>query len=268
MILVVTGAFKVLLKVCVLAGSSKGNAIFIRIGNDRLLIDTGISLRKLKQRLEEINEPNISDIKGVLISHEHSDHIKGIKTLTKKYQLKYWLTYDTYQKIRLKTGPIDTEFIEVAESFSNGSIDVTPYEIPHDAADPIAFVLTKNDLRIGILLDCGKTNSYLIDGFRDLDILIIESNHSFDQILASDYPEYLKKRILSSNGHLSNYHAGEFLALTQPKLAIITHLSENNNTLEQAISEVEEVFISQQGLKKPFLVFTPSDGRSALIYSE
>jgi phosphoribosyl 1,2-cyclic phosphodiesterase len=238
------------------------------MGDERLLIDAGISLKKLKKRLKEINEPSIFDINGVLISHEHFDHTRGIKALTKKYQLKYWLTYDTYQSIRSKTGPIDTEFIEVAESFSIGSIEIIPYEVPHDAADPIAFVLTKDDKRIGILLDCGKTSPYLIDGFRGLDILIIESNHSFDRILASNYPEYLKKRILSSNGHLSNYHAGEFLALTQPKLAIITHLSENNNTLEQALSEVEEVFTSHKRLKKPFLVFTPSDSRSALIHSD
>ena len=257
-----------MLKVCVLAGSSKGNAIFIRIGEDRLLIDVGISLKNLEQRLNEINEPSISDIKGVLISHEHSDHTKGIKALTNKYQLKLWLTYNTYQKIRPKTGPIDTEFIEVAEPFSIGAIEVTPYEIPHDSVDPLAFIITKNTLRIGILLDCGKTNPYLIDGFRDLDILIIESNHSFDVLLASKYPKYLKERILSPNGHLSNWHAGEFLALTQPKLAIMTHLSENNNSLEHALCEVEEAFTSHHGLKKPFFVFTPSNSRSALIYSK
>ena len=180
--------------------------------------------------LKEIKEPQISDFQGILVTHEHSDHTKGIATLTKKYQLKSWLTFETYQKIRSKTGPIDTEFIEIAECFSIGAVEITPYEVLHDAANPVAFVLTKGELRIGILLDCGKTTPYLIDGFRDLDILVIEANHSFDQIISSDYPIYLKERILSPKGHLSNWHTGEFLTKSLPKIAIITHLSENNNS--------------------------------------
>ncbi len=218
--------------------------------------------------LTEIKEPQISDFQGILVTHEHTDHTKGIKTLTKKHKIKSWLTFDTYQKIRSKTGPIDTEFIEIAESFSIGEVEITPYEVLHDAADPVAFVFTKRNLRIGVLLDCGKTTPYLIDGFRELDILVIEANHSFDQIVASDYPTYLKERILSPKGHLSNWHTGEFLAITQPKIAIITHLSENNNSPELALTEVEEVFAARTEIQRPFLVFTPPDSRSTVICSE
>jgi phosphoribosyl 1,2-cyclic phosphodiesterase len=203
-----------------------------------------------------------------LITHEHNDHIKGVKTLTKKHKIKSWLTFDTYMKIRSKTGPIDTEFVEVTEAFSIGEVEVIPYEVFHDAVNPVAYVLTKGELRIGVLLDCGKTTPYLIDGFSKLDVLIIEANHSFDRILESNYPNYLKERILSTKGHLSNWHVGDFLIRTQPKLVIFTHLSEMNNSPEAVLSEVEEVYSFQRDIHFPFLVFTPTDGRSSVICSE
>ncbi|MHA1444184.1 MAG: MBL fold metallo-hydrolase, partial [Candidatus Hodarchaeales archaeon] len=156
-----------LLKVCVLAGSSKGNAIFVRINDDRILIDAGISAKKLEKLLKEIHEPDPGSLTGILITHEHQDHSKGLKTLAKKYQVKCWLTYDTYTKIRSKSGPIDTEFIEISDPFEIGNINVIPFEIQHDAVDPTAYVLTKDNLRIGILLDCGKSSPYLFDNFRD-----------------------------------------------------------------------------------------------------
>ena len=254
-----------LFKLCVLAGSSKGNSIFLRIDNERFLIDAGISNLRIEKALKELKEPDPSSLTGILITHEHIDHIKGLKTLAKKYQVKCWLTYETYVKIRPKTGPIDTEFIEIAESFSMGTVDVLPYEIPHDAVDPVAYVITKGNLRVGVLLDCGKTSSYLFDGFQNLDVLIIEANHSFDLLLSSPYPTSLKNRILSSDGHLSNWHAAEFVNVTKPKIAVITHISENNNSPEMVLSEIEELIAVDSENYKPFIVIVPSNGRGAVI---
>ncbi len=255
-----------LLKVCVLAGSSKGNAIFVRINDDRILIDAGISTRKLEKLLKEIDEPDPSSLTGILITHEHQDHSKGLKTLAKKYQVKCWLTNDTYDKIRPKSGPIDTDFIEVLEPFKIGNTDIMPYEIQHDAVDPTAYVLTNNNLRIGILLDCGISSSpFLFDNFRDLDILIIEANHSFDKLLSSSYPDYLKQRILSSKGHLSNWHTAEFISMVKPKIVILSHISEQNNSPETALCEVEE-YLAQTGLKEyPFFVIVEPTKRSTII---
>jgi phosphoribosyl 1,2-cyclic phosphodiesterase len=254
-----------LLKVCVFAGSSKGNAIFVRINNDRILIDAGISTKRLEKSLKEIQEPDPSFLTGILITHEHQDHSKGLKTLAKKYQLKCWLTYETYTKIRSKSGPIDTEFIEISDPFEIGNTTVTPFEIQHDAIDPTAYVLSNNNLRIGILLDCGKSSPYLFDNFRNLDILIIEANHSFDKLLSSDYPDYLKHRILSDKGHLSNWHTAEFISEVQPKIAILSHISEQNNSAEIALCEVEE-YLAYSGLKKyPFFVIVNPTTRSTII---
>ncbi|MHA1977897.1 MAG: MBL fold metallo-hydrolase [Candidatus Hodarchaeales archaeon] len=252
-------------KLCVLAGSSKGNSIFLKIDNERFLIDAGISNRRLEKALKDLKEPDPSNLTGILITHEHTDHIKGLKTLAKKHHVKCWLTFETYRKIRPKTGPIDTEFIEIAESFTIGTVEVLPYEIPHDAVDPVAYVIKKGNLRIGILLDCGKTSTYLYDGFRDLDVLIIEANHSFDQLLSSDYSTELKTRILSVDGHLSNWHAAEFVNITKPKIVVITHISENNNSPEIVLSEIEELIDNNSDNYKPFMVIVPSDGRGAII---
>ncbi len=252
-------------KLCVLAGSSKGNSIFLRIDEDRFLIDAGISNRRIEKQLKELKEPNLSEFTGILITHEHTDHIQGLKTIVKKYQPKCWLTFDTYQKVRPKTGPIDTEFIEVAEAFIIGEVHFLPFEIPHDAVDPVAYVITKGKLRIGVILDCGQTSTYLLDGFRDLDVLIIEANHSFDQLLGSSYSYALKNRILSSSGHLSNWHTADFILATKPKLVIITHISENNNTPEIALSEIEERIDFDSKSYKPYFVIVPSKGRGAII---
>ncbi len=254
-----------LLKVCILAGSSKGNAIFVRINDDRILIDAGISAKKLEKLLKEIHEPDPGSLTGILITHEHQDHSKGLKTLAKKYQVKCWLTYETYTKIRSKSGPIDTEFIEISEPFKIGNTNVMPFEIQHDAVDPTAYVLTKDNLRIGILLDCGKSSPYLFDNFRNLDILIIEANHSFDKLLSSSYPDYLKQRILSSKGHLSNWHAAEFISMVKPKIVVLSHISEQNNSPETALCEVEE-YLAQTGLKEyPFFVIVDPTKRSTII---
>ncbi|PWI47317.1 hypothetical protein CEE45_12545 [Candidatus Heimdallarchaeota archaeon B3_Heim] len=255
-------------KLCVLAGSSKGNSIFLKIDDERFLIDVGISNRKIEKALKDINEPNPSHLTGIIITHEHSDHIKGLKTLAKKYHIKSWLTYDTYLKIRPKTGPIDTEFIEIAESFSIGSVNFVPYEIPHDAVDPVAYVITKDKLRIGILLDCGKTSTYLFDGFHNLDVLIIEANHSFDQLLSSTYSDVLKTRILSSKGHLSNWHTAEFIIKTKPKVVIVTHISESNNSAELAFSEIGDILALNTEKYNPFIVIVPSTERGAIISLE
>lgn len=254
-----------LLKLCVLAGSSKGNAIFIRINDDRILVDAGISARKLEKLLKEINEPDPGSLTGILITHEHQDHSKGLKTLAKKYHVKCWLTSETYTKIRPKSGPIDTEFIEILEPFKMGNINVMPFEIQHDAIDPTAYVLTKDDFRIGILLDCGKSSPFLFDNFSNLDLLIIEANHSFDKLLSSDYPDFLKQRILSSKGHLSNWTTAEFISIVKPKIVIITHISEKNNSPEIALCEIEE-YLAKTGLEEwPFFVIVNPTTRSAII---
>ena len=256
-----------MLKVCVLASSSKGNATFVRIGNDRFLIDAGISARRINKTLRDIGEKT-SQLNGVILTHEHHDHITGIKTLSRTYGLKFFSTFDTYQRIQQKVGIFDADFIEVGEDFQLGDETlITPFEIQHDSADPVAFLiksLNKIPL-VGYLNDCGRTTPYLIDGFRNVKVLIIEANHSFDLLLQSSYPDFLKHRILSPKGHLSNWSAAEFINATVPQIAILSHRSEESNTPEISLAEIEPLLSYNSEMLKPFLVIVPSKERSVII---
>jgi phosphoribosyl 1,2-cyclic phosphodiesterase len=245
-------------KLCVLESSSKGNSTFIKIGDRSFLIDIGISTRKINRRLKEIDE-NISDISDILISHEHIDHVYGLRTFVKKYNPKCWLTFETYNKIRNKIGPIDAEFIEIGESFHLGEVEIYPYEIFHDAINPVAFsIYYNNEPLIGYINDCGHPSPVLIDGCRDVKILIIEANHSFDKLLSSSYPNHVKERILSTGGHLSNWITAEFISVTHPQVVILSHISERTNTPESALGEIEFILEHKRKLIIPFFVIVPN----------
>ncbi|MFW9778868.1 MAG: MBL fold metallo-hydrolase [Candidatus Heimdallarchaeota archaeon] len=252
-------------KLCVLASTSKGNATYVRIGSTSFLIDAGISARKITKRLEEIGE-NVRALDGIVVSHEHDDHIKGIKTLTKNYGLKCYLNYETYAKISKKTGPIDAEFIDVGEEFVIQGVEILPYEIPHDGVNPLGFRISyQGEHLLGYICDCGFPSPYVLDGLRNVKILIIEANHSFDMLLGSDYPEHLKYRLLGSKGHLSNWQAAEFIRVTQPSIAVLAHISEKNNTPETALQEIQFILDHENRSFGSFLVVYPPEERSALI---
>jgi len=257
-----------LYKIRVLASTSKGNSTFIRINDTAFLIDVGISAKQIIKRLKDIGE-DISGVSGVIISHEHTDHTKGIKTLFKSNpHLKCWCSWDTYKKISKKTGSIDAEFIDIGEPFTLGhnSIQIIPFENSHDAADPLIFRIdVKGKPFIGYVMDCGFTNSYIIDGFQGVKVLILESNHSFDQLLRSKYPNHLKERILGRKGHLSNWASAEFLYAIKPRLVLLVHLSEENNSPQIALSEIETVLAMKGSDFQPFLVFAPNGEPCTLI---
>ncbi len=251
-----------------MASNSKGNATFLRIGEERYLIDAGISAKRIKKTLSDIDE-RLEDINGVIITHEHVDHTSGIKTLSQGYKLRFWLPYETYSKISKKIGNFDAEFIEIGEEFQIGKeLVIIPYEIPHDAVDPVAFLIktSMGDPIVGYLLDCGNLNTFLIDGFRNVQILVIESNYSFDLLLQSEYPQFLKHRILGSKGHLSNWDVAQFIIETKPKVVVLSHLSENNNNPETAVAEIEEILLRNVSkTPMPFIVVVPPKNRSAII---
>ncbi|MFX0150030.1 MAG: MBL fold metallo-hydrolase [Candidatus Hodarchaeota archaeon] len=252
-------------KLCVLESSSKGNATYVRIDDTCFLIDAGISTRKIEHSLKEIGE-NIAELTNIIITHEHNDHIKGIKTLSKRFQCKFWMTFEVYQKIRKKTGAIDADFIDIGQPFYFNEIEIIPYEIIHDAINPVAFLISRKEVPlIGYINDCGFPTPFLLDGFRKVKILIVEANHSFDLLIRSSYPESLKYRILGSKGHLSNWQTGEFISITTPQIVILSHISEQNNDPNMALAEIEFILENNKNLDTPFFVIVPPNKRSALI---
>ncbi|MFX0212122.1 MAG: hypothetical protein ACFFDT_39480, partial [Candidatus Hodarchaeota archaeon] len=137
-----------------------------------------------------------------------------------------------------------------------------------DAINPVAFLISRNGIPlIGYIIDCGFPPPFVLDGFRNVKILIIEANHSFDILLRSSYPESLKYRILGSKGHLSNWHTGEFISITTPQIVVLSHISEHNNDPSTALAEIESILENNKNFDTPFFVIVPHSKRSALVHA-
>ena len=239
------------MKFCALASGSKGNAIFFANHTTQLLIDAGISARDLENRMNGISE-SVSNIEAICITHEHEDHIRGLITLSKKYQMKIYLTRKCFDIIPDNTKLLNhVEFFESGKAFSIGDFTITSFPIPHDAIDPQGFVIRDKQKSVALTTDLGYVTHVVRSRLKDQDWIIIESNHDEEMLKNGPYPWHLKHRVLSKHGHLSNISAG--IAIQESyhrnlKGVSLAHLSETNNTPELAYSTVEAE-LTQSGIK-------------------
>jgi phosphoribosyl 1,2-cyclic phosphodiesterase len=245
------------MNLCSLTSGSSGNCIYVGSDNTAILIDTGISGKRVEQGLNDI-EMTTSDIDGILITHEHSDHIKGLGVLARKYGIPIYSTRGTIEVMKKMSslGKIPEELfreVKADESFSVKDLEVYPFSISHDAAQPVAYRIEHNEKSIGIATDLGMYDKYTIDNLQGLDVLLLEANHDVNMLQVGGYPYYLKQRILSERGHLSNESAGRLLCeLLHDKLQaiILGHLSKENNYEELAYETVcSEVTIGENPYK-------------------
>lgn len=249
------------IKLFPLASGSKGNSVFLQIGDWKVLVDCGLSRKKTIERLKIINE-TLTDISGIFVTHEHGDHSKSVVTISRKDDIKVYVNEGTYDKIRKKVN-FDTEFFDTGDCINFDEIEVETYEIDHDARDPVAYLFKYKQKKIfGYLVDTGRGNPFLLDGFRGVDVLMIESNHSFDLLTQSSYPDFLKERILSNKGHLSNNQALEIIDEIKPKIAILGHLSEDNNEIGEVYAELE---FKEYDFRETFFVIIPTDEMGKII---
>ena len=217
---------------CPLASGSKGNCIYFGSKKVKILIDAGISYTEIKKRLEKINV-KIEDIDAILISHEHRDHIDGIKTLCSKLEIPVFANSDTARSIYdiLRVMPKFKIFI-TNEEFEFEDLHIHPFSIRHDTSDPVAFVIETNGLKAGFCTDLGFAGSLVKKRLELCDYLYLEANHDRNMLFASSRPESLKKRIAGRQGHLSNEESLSLLAqLLHPKLQRVyfAHLSSECN---------------------------------------
>ena len=223
------------MRLTVLASGSKGNALCCECHHTSLLIECGLSLPQIKGRLAK-RRITIQELDAVLISHEHADHTRGLPALKKEApSLECYMSRGTADGLPVK---IPHRIIEAAQSFHIDTFTVTAHRIVHDANEPLGFTIESNGQRIGYLSDLGVTSAQLVDDFKDLDCLIIESNYC-ERLLYYNtfYPPDIKARIRSERGHLSNDDMAAFLTqVASPRLThvVLIHLSENNNTPELA----------------------------------
>ena len=227
-----------------LFSGSSGNAIYVGCDDANLLVDAGMSGTRVIQELMIVGvDPRRLD--AILVTHEHADHIKGIGILSRKFDLPVFATEGTWQGMYSKIGPIAEKnrvIIEPEQDFFVGSIDVTPFSTPHDAAQPVGFTFEAFGAKLAIATDLGCIRDGWFNHVLGSDAVLLESNYDPDMLEAGRYPYELKKRIKSRHGHLSNDdagHAAAELVRNGTHQIILSHLSKENNFPELAMRTCE-----------------------------
>ena len=227
-------------KVCTIASSSKGNCSFITDGETNILIDCGIKINELEQFCLA-NNITLNDITAIVITHEHIDHICGLKSLSKRIEPKVYCHEFIGKHINERLN-INLQYNDVVlDGFSIGEIQIYPFRTSHDAIFPLGYTFVEGDKRVSIATDLGVVSDNVINNLIESDMAIIEANHDRQMLIQGVYPTTLKRRVVSELGHLSNDESARLIStLSEHKLrkVILAHLSENNNLPELAYSTV------------------------------
>ena len=232
-----------------LVSGSSGNATLVSDGNTKLLVDCGMSQKKLCAALSLIGI-SPEELDGLLITHEHSDHIKGAGIVSKKYNLPVFATLKTHEA--MEAGFIadkNIRYITPDIDFEIGTIGITPFSIPHDAANPVGYNFFFGDKKLSLATDIGKMNDYVFEHLKGSLAVLLESNHDIDMLKKGRYPAFLKNRILGEFGHLSNDDAAKTvlsLAQSGTSYVMLGHLSNENNTPTLAYTKTAEI-LAQNG---------------------
>ena len=234
------------LRVCVLGSGSKGNSTLVASERTRLLVDAGLSRRDTLARLAAVGE-RTDGFDALLITHEHTDHVNGLRLLASELRIAVYATPSTRDAIPDGSRLAAFEAITAGKRFTVGDIEVTPFSVPHDAADPVAFALESQGIKVGVVTDLGYVHEVVKQRVRGCLCLIFESNHDLDMLKVGPYPWHVKQRVMSRQGHLSNLATAAFLAEDfdgSAQVLVLAHLSETNNhpeiarlTAEQALAE-------------------------------
>jgi phosphoribosyl 1,2-cyclic phosphodiesterase len=224
--------------VTVLSSGSAGNAVLVEADGTRVLVDAGLHARDLARRFQRAAaQSRLDDVQAILCTHEHGDHAGGVPALASA-GIAVYCTDGTGRALNL-TG---TTQVAAASSVTVGALEVISVAMPHDAAEPVGFVLDDGDGRVGVITDCGRPTADVAAAFASCDVLVLETNHDRDLLAAGPYPPGLKRRIGGPLGHLSNAEAGELLRLMRrprAQVLILAHLSSENNRPRLARAVVE-----------------------------
>jgi phosphoribosyl 1,2-cyclic phosphodiesterase len=244
------------LKIHVLVSGSAGNCTLVESGETRVLVDCGVSGVEAERRLHEAGCPPEA-LGAILVTHEHTDHVQGVGILARRFGIPVHLTAGTMSACNGSLGRIEEPaVIEPGRGFALGGLDVHPFRIPHDAADPVGFTFHNGHEKAGIATDIGYPMGLVENHLNECNLLVIESNHDPEMLARGPYPPNLKKRIRGREGHLSNAQAGEMLERIVQKdsfalsAVILAHLSEKNNHPSLARKAAEKIFEGRRMEKK------------------
>lgn len=225
-------------EVCVLASGSKGNCTYVSDGKTHILIDAGISCKRIEELLIE-KGIDIKSLNAILVTHEHTDHIMGLRSLDSKYGIPILANQKTATciDIRMHINTIRWYKNNFDFGFKIGDIEITPFRTPHDAVSSVGYTLMVGGKKVSYVTDLGYVTQGVYNTVKGSDIVILEANHDLKMLASGRYPLALQSRIKSNTGHLSNVQSAEMasaLALSGTKCIILAHLSEENNTPELA----------------------------------
>ena len=243
------------MRICLLASGSKGNSLLVESGQTRILIDAGLSARELRKRLALVGV-DAESLNALLITHEHTDHVRGLGPLVRQLDLPVYLQTDLARKLPDVGKPECVHEFADGESFTINDLTVRPFAITHDSLAPVGFSLSGEQGKVGIATDLGVATRLVADCLKDCRSLVIETNHDEELLRDGPYPWKLKQRVRSNHGHLSN---GAGSSLLQGLLwdglesVFLGHLSETNNRPELALDAVNEV-LDQQNVCAPQLL--------------
>jgi phosphoribosyl 1,2-cyclic phosphodiesterase len=232
-----------------LGSGSEGNALLVAARQTQVLMDCGFGLQDTLMRLARLGV-SPEQLSGIVVTHEHGDHISGVARLARKYNLPVWLTHGTLRtQANAFAGLAGIHEIDPHLAFAIGDIEVIPYSVPHDAAEPVQFVFSDGMRRLGVLTDTGCSTAHIEQTLSGCHALVLECNHDTGMLMNGDYPYSLKQRVGGRFGHLNNQEAAAILAsLDKSRLQhlIAAHLSRRNNTPELAVQALSAAAVCEE----------------------
>lgn len=217
-----------------IGSGSAGNGTLVESGDTLLLVDCGFSIKETTARMAKLGvEP--SQLSAILVTHEHSDHWKGVAPLARRFRLPVYLTAGTFNAVAQSAGSGDFQLIDSHTSFDVGAITVNPVAVPHDAREPVQYTFCSGGRKLGILTDLGSLTAHVVAQYSGCHGLLVEANHDLDRLAAGPYPDFLKQRVAGNWGHLNNQQTAALLAqIDNSRLAtlVIGHVSTKNNCLK------------------------------------
>jgi phosphoribosyl 1,2-cyclic phosphodiesterase len=238
------------LSFALLGSGSSGNTTLVSDGTTHILVDVGLSGRETARRLRECGlEPD--KISAIVISHEHGDHCRGVGPFAKNLDIPVFMTEAALACSGLSLDSRKYQRISSGESFDINGILFTGFSVPHDAIDPLGFVIEKDGVKIGVVLDLGYLSNLVIERLKGCDGIILESNHDVEMLKVGPYPWALKQRVMSRRGHLSNDSVAQYLGNDfdgKAEHVVLAHLSKNNNLPELALLSAQRALEARMDL--------------------
>lgn len=232
------------MKFASLGSGSEGNALLVTAGRTLVLMDCGFGLQDTLSRLARL-DVSAEQLDGVVVTHEHGDHCNGVARLARKFNLPVWLTHGTlHSRHQAFVGIPRFHEIDPHQPFAIGDIEITPYPVPHDAAEPVQFVFNDGAHRLGVLTDAGSGTAHMEQTLSGCHALVLECNHDTDMLMNGDYPYSLKQRVGGRYGHLNNQDAAGILGrldTSHLQHLVAAHLSSKNNTVALAVQALSGV---------------------------